>query len=187
MLLDGFSFYHIQQAQLDGTGATAPCDEPYFVLAVADYDAIAAGVFVWGKSDITVRIVRDRKSESRSGLFDEFAAALQFPLYFGENWDAFEECISELESLPHGVGIVIVVTEPDRVLCAEPEAMQQLVAVLESASRMWSQVSDLDEPRVRQAVPFHVLLAASDKSAAARVAARWQVAGAHLADLRSLP
>jgi len=35
-----------------------------------------------------VRIVRGKRSHASSELFGEWAAALQFPYYFGHNWDA---------------------------------------------------------------------------------------------------
>jgi hypothetical protein len=45
------------------------------------------------------RFGRGRKMADRHGLFDEIAAVLQFPSYFGENWDAFDECIGDLGGL----------------------------------------------------------------------------------------
>ena len=47
-----------------------------------------------------VRIVRGRKSASVAAFFDESAAALQFPYYFGENWNAFDEVMNELSWMP---------------------------------------------------------------------------------------
>ena len=47
-----------------------------------------------------IRIVRGTKSRTLDAFFDESAAALQFPYYFGENWSAFEEVIGELSSMP---------------------------------------------------------------------------------------
>ena len=37
-----------------------------------------------------------------------FADKLQFPGYFGWNWDAFEECLNDLSWLPAGKGVAIV-------------------------------------------------------------------------------
>jgi len=43
-----------------------------------------------------VRYLRGQKCTRKNNFFDEFAAALQFPYYFGQNWDAFDECINDL-------------------------------------------------------------------------------------------
>jgi hypothetical protein len=53
-------------------------------------------------------------------MFDEMAAALQFPSYFGENWPAFDECLSDMYWLQADLGIVILLLEPDRVLDQAP-------------------------------------------------------------------
>ncbi len=45
------------------------------------------------------RIIRGKRCTMDKELFQEFAAALQFPYYFGENWNAFDECISDLNWL----------------------------------------------------------------------------------------
>jgi len=42
------------------------------------------------------------------GVFDEFAAALQYPYYFGENWAAFDECLGDLEWLGDRPAVVII-------------------------------------------------------------------------------
>jgi len=49
---------------------------------------------------MVVRCLRGHKMLSVDRLFDEFAAALQFPYYFGENWPAFRECLTDLSWLP---------------------------------------------------------------------------------------
>ncbi len=46
------------------------------------------------------RVVRGHKATTKPAFFDECAAAWQFPYYFGENWDAFEECLTDLQWLP---------------------------------------------------------------------------------------
>jgi Barstar (barnase inhibitor) len=55
-------------------------------------------------------------------LFDEMAAALQFPYYFGENWPAFAECLADMEWLPLAVGIVVLIYDTTEVLSDAHEA-----------------------------------------------------------------
>jgi RNAse (barnase) inhibitor barstar len=85
-----------------------------------------------------VRTIRGSKSRTTSELFDEFAAALQFPYYFGENWDALDECLADLTWLP-GDAYVLFFTDSQQLL--EPESAGQLAllfSVLENAARTWS-------------------------------------------------
>ena len=93
------------------------------------------------------------------GLFDEFAAALQFPWYFGENADAFNECLADLGWLPPHEGYVIVINDPGEVLGAEAEsALRWLVDSLSLASKEWARPVEQGEWWDRPAVPFHVVL-----------------------------
>ncbi|RAW17652.1 barstar family protein [Phytoactinopolyspora halophila] len=132
----------------------------------------------WVESGLTARTVRGRKMHTLQGLFDEFAAALQFPLYFGENEDAFNECIAELETLPAGEGYVVTITEPDQVLAdAGDEPLGWLARSLESAAEEWAQPVELGEWWDRPAVPFHVVLAGA-RHVIELAARRWSSAGA---------
>jgi RNAse (barnase) inhibitor barstar len=80
------------------------------------------------------RVARGKKMAHRLGLFDEISAALQFPSYFGQNWDAFHECISDLAWLPPDP-VVLIVTDALGMLDAEPvDALRILVEVLEDAA-----------------------------------------------------
>ena len=45
---------------------------------------------------------------SKQKLFAVLADKLQFPSYFGWNWDACDECLRDLSWLPAGHSIVIV-------------------------------------------------------------------------------
>lgn len=86
------------------------------------------------------RILRGRKMFTKQALFDEVAAALQFPVYFGENWDALNECLIDLNWLPRGA-VVLLITEADelpRHLDKEfiPFLMVLKTAVVERNSRI---------------------------------------------------
>ena len=43
--------------------------------------------------------LRGKKCRTENDFFSEVAASFQFPFYYGENWDAFDECIQDLEWL----------------------------------------------------------------------------------------
>jgi hypothetical protein len=65
------------------------------------YTAIAR----WREARLVVRTVRGRKMRRLPELNDEFAAAIQFPWYFGANWAAFDECVKDLAWLPAEAGV----------------------------------------------------------------------------------
>jgi hypothetical protein len=134
----------------------------------------------WSESGLVVRVVRGRKMRTQQGLFDEFAAALQFPWYFGENADAFDECLADLGWLPPQEGYVIVISDPGEVLAdARPDALSWLVGSLARAREEWAHPVEQGEWWDRPAVPFHVVLQPTVGDAAS-VTQRWAGAGALL-------
>lgn len=114
-----------------------------------------------------------------SSLFDEFAAALQFPSYFGENWAAFDECLADMDWLPLAVGTVLLVLDAERTLGDDDNDLPTLVRVLASASRSYATPIERGEWWDRPAVPFHVVLQ-SDIGRVGTVRTRWAGAGARL-------
>src|SRR4051794_24484168 len=68
-----------------------------------------------------VRLVRGRKCDTQESLFDEWAAALQFPDYFGENWDAFADCLRDVHRFGDKSAIVIGVIDADKLLANDTE------------------------------------------------------------------
>lgn len=106
---------------------------------------------------VVVRFLRGKKMTRLSSLYDEFAAALQFPYYFGENWNAFDECITDLEWMPGDV-YVLVVTDAKNILAEEPEdQLGALTNLLEEAGNEWSQPIETSEAWSRPAIAFHVI------------------------------
>jgi hypothetical protein len=137
-----------------------------------------SAVLAWAEFGLTTRVVRGGKMRTLTGLFDECAAALQFPLYFGENKDAFDECVAGLEGLPAGRGFVVAITEPDEVLVNDGhDPLSWLVRSLASAAAVWGQPVELGEWWDRPAVPFHIVLA-GEHDVVELAARRWAAAGA---------
>jgi len=124
----------------------------------------------WGRAGWVARSVRGKKMRTTDGLFDEFAAALQFPWYFGENWDAFDECLADMDSwLLPTAGIAVLVYDAAQVLVDEP-AEQLEIAVKVFATAM---------AELAVSGPFRIVLQA-EPSAETVVRRRWAAAGADL-------
>lgn len=139
---------------------------------------VASSVRVpWSEAGLEARVVRGQKMRTKDRLFDEVAAALQFPSYFGENWDALDECLADLEWLPTAFGYVLVVTDAVEVLADAPALLSTFVSCLGYASREWTCTSEMGVGADRPPTPFHVVLQATPRDAAA-VAERWAAAGA---------
>lgn len=135
-----------------------------------------ASEFAWNlaRAGLTVKVLRGKKMRDEQGLFDEFGAALQFPDYFGENWPATEECLSDLAWLPVRSGYVLVVVDADEVLLdTHDDQLAVLVRILNRVAERWSNPIALGEPWDRSAVPFHVVLQANTTT-------RWEAAGAEV-------
>jgi diadenosine tetraphosphate (Ap4A) HIT family hydrolase len=72
---------------------------PFFTLVIdtASLDSLYLQLFDKYKGAI-IRMIRGNKSKTTPDFFNEVAAALQFPYYFGENWDAFNDCIKDFHT-----------------------------------------------------------------------------------------
>lgn len=88
-------------------------------------------------------------------LFDEVSAALQFPHYFGENWDALDECLSDLSWLPASRYVIGIAGAPDRLVEEQPAQLAIFVKLLVRASEIWSAPIQDEQPWDRPAAPFH--------------------------------
>lgn len=144
----------------------------------ADARTTAELALGWADAALTVRAVRGRKTHTLSALFDEFSAALQFPYYFGENWSAFDECLSDLDWLSARVGFVVVIYDADQLLQEEhPEELAVFVQSIHNAAATFEKPVDDGEWWDRPAMPFHVVLQQAGNGDAL---AGWTSAGAHL-------
>lgn len=137
---------------------------------------LAALTSAWADGGLVVRVLRGAKMATASALFDEVAAALQFPLYFGENWDALDECLADLGWLPRTHGFVLVIVDAGRVLEAEPDLLRVFVDSLVRAADEWSRPVAEGEWWHRPAVPFHVVLPVESPPALER----WRMVGAQV-------
>lgn len=102
---------------------------------------------------VAVRLVRGKNMSSAGALFSEFAAALQFPCYFGNNWNAFDECMADLEWLP-AEGYVVLILDGASVLRADSDDRNVFFRIMASAAQEWASVREL---------PFQTFIQCSDE------------------------
>jgi len=72
-------------------------------------------------------------------LLDELCLRLQFPDYFGDNWDALEECIRDLSWLPRGL---VALSHKDVPLIKDPPNLAIYLSILGEAVDHWSSSSE---------------------------------------------
>jgi hypothetical protein len=83
-----------------------------------------------------------------AGLFDAYARALRFPLWFGHSWEALGHCLADLSWLP-GEGHVVVWDRCGRLAATDPQAWRRAYETCQEAAAM----------RVKHGlVPLYVLL-----------------------------
>jgi len=99
-----------------------------------------------------VRVIRGSHCESYERLHGEIAAALQFPYYYGENWDALDECITDLEWAP-GNYYLLHVSTVEHVLPSDPASFNVFLRILVAAHNTWASMTE--------ATPFHTVVSGS--------------------------
>jgi RNAse (barnase) inhibitor barstar len=92
------------------------------------------------------------------GLYREFTAVFEFPDYFGKNFNALSECITDLEWLPAN-GYLLVIRNSGYLLSKESsDCLIGLLSVLNSAGEEWATPVKQGEAWDRDEVPFHTVL-----------------------------
>ncbi|HEX6531111.1 MAG TPA: barstar family protein [Nitrospira sp.] len=108
------------------------------------------------------KVIRGKKCRTATGLFAELAEVLEFPDYFGHNWDALEECLADLEWLP-AKGYVLVFTDSELILPDDEEEFATFLEVLNDAGETWA--GGKASARARS---FHSALVVSERNKSKR-------------------
>ena len=88
-----------------------------------------------------------RSIVDKASFLHASARAMTFPAYFGRNWDAFEECLTDLTWL-HSAGFLLLYDEPAHFASHSPSEWQTALAILQASADAWRQKQK----------PFYVLL-----------------------------
>jgi RNAse (barnase) inhibitor barstar len=83
-------------------------------------------------------------------LFRRIASTLEFPDWFGANWDALFDCLTDLSWLP-ARGYVVVFENCGELADAAPHSLQRLRELLIESAAAWRE----------RGIPFRAVLGAS--------------------------
>jgi hypothetical protein len=75
------------------------------------------------------------------------ARALDFPSWFGVNWDAFEDCLTDLEWAP-ARAYAVLLQNVERFAQSAPRDFDTALRILEATAGFWNEAG----------IPFHVLV-----------------------------
>lgn len=103
-----------------------------------------------GFPQFVIRTLQGSKCSTKQSCLREFAKVLEFPPYFGHNWDALDECLADLADWLPADGYILVFLNSDQLLADSEEDFRILIEVLQTAA---------EERASRQPpVPFHAIL-----------------------------
>lgn len=74
--------------------------------------------------------------DSKDGFLAAVAQALGFPDWFGRNWDALEDCLTDLSWQPAG-GYVLILAHADNFRIADEDSFALALRILQSAAEFW--------------------------------------------------
>ena len=102
-------------------------------------DDTVAGIEVLAES-LGLRVVDVDLADCRDkgDLLDRTSKALAFPAWFGGNWDAWFDCLTDLSWQPPAAGYVLLLRHALGLQQAAPEALDTALAILEDAARVWA-------------------------------------------------
>ena len=119
-----------------GIDVTGDCDRcpsgVYLIDAVEREQVLRHGAF----PPEFVVVLDGTKAGSRAGFFQEISHALSFPAYFGHNWDAVYDCLTDPSWLP-AAGYVLVFDGFDQFATDEAEQWNIALRVLREACAFW--------------------------------------------------
>lgn len=82
--------------------------------------------------------IEGRKIEGKHQFLNHAALALRFPEYFGDNWDAFEDCLTDFSWLDDEVkGYVILVDHLDAFDQHHHSQLDTAIEIFKDAASYW--------------------------------------------------
>lgn len=105
-----------------------------------------------------VAILRGHRMQTFQELYAEMAAVLQFPYYFGNNWNALIECLQDMSWIPRNF-YLLGIAEKEKILSRESkDDVIAFFKLLEDTCIIFSKPFEVEKKWGRPACPMHILL-----------------------------
>lgn len=88
------------------------------------------------KHGLVLFVLDGRKIRSKDEFLDNAAAVLGFPEYFGRNWDAFAECLTDM-SWAQGNGFLVAYAECHEFAKRSPDEFPTAIEIFTEAAETW--------------------------------------------------
>lgn len=82
--------------------------------------------------------INGKNVTSKSEFFQACAETMNFPDYFGYNWDAFADCMNDLSWLSAN-GYILLYTQPKNFANNDPSEWSTVLLVLQEAVEYWKE------------------------------------------------
>jgi Barstar (barnase inhibitor) len=109
---------------------------PVKPLADRDFVAIVNGADGLQKLGTEIFYLDGREIRDTQSFLQKVAEVMRFPDYFGYNWDALDECITDLDWCP-AARYILIYDYPEAFSKAEPEQWKVAYDILRSAVEYW--------------------------------------------------
>lgn len=103
-----------------------------------------------------VTMIDGERCHNQKNTFKEFSRKMKFPDYFGYNWDAFDECLNDLEWLDCKQ-YVLFIKDFDLIFESNKENLELLLTTLFEAAKEWEKGREYDSFPTPP-TPFHIII-----------------------------
>ncbi len=87
------------------------------------------------RAGLETKVIDAKRASDKTRFLKLMAISLSLPAYFGENWDAFYDCLTDLAPPAHGR--VWLIDGVDQLARMEPEEFAAAIGVFTDAADYW--------------------------------------------------
>ena len=103
---------------------------------ITNHENAEAFIKMFASNKYLIFSIDGTKINSKKDLLSRLASEMKFPTYFGNNWDALEECLKDLNWFIEN-GYVIRFINADKFIKDHPSDFRVLIEIAEAVANHW--------------------------------------------------